>query len=229
MKNVFLLFGLLFGTCVLAQNKLSRKEKKNGWSLLFDGNSLNNWRSYKNLPHHWEVSNGTLHNKNNNPSMQVRSDLITEKKYSNFELSIDWKIPPGSNSGLMYRASEEFSQPYYTGPEYQMIDNEGYQGKLTELQKTAANYDMEANTTAPTKPIGQWNNTKILVQGNYVEHWLNGQKVLDYTIGSTKWNEQKEKSKWKTAAKYGSEPSGHIALQDHGHEIWFKNVKIKVL
>ncbi len=230
MKNIAVLLIVLSSfSNLFAQNKLTKKEQKQGWTLLFNGASLSNWRAYKNLNHNWEVKEGVLHNKNNDPNLKVRADLITEKKYKDFAFSCEWIISEGGNSGIIYRASEEFSQPYYTGPEYQVIDNEGYKGQLTELQKTAANYDMEANKNVKTNKVGSWNQTLIIVKGNIVQHWLNGKPVLKYEINSENWKAQYEKSKWKTAKNYGQEKEGHIALQDHGHEVWFKNIKIKEL
>jgi hypothetical protein len=224
MVLISLIFTPMFG-----QNKLTKQEEKNGWQLLFDGKSLENWRTYKNTQLNWEVVNGELHNKNHDASEAVRGDLITAKKYKDFVFTCDWKISEAGNSGIIYRASEEFKQPYFTGPEYQVADNEGYKGKMTPLQTTASNYDMEGNFLAKPNPAGQWNSTKILVNGNHVEHWLNDVLVIEYEFNSEKWLEQKEKSKWKTALKYGLEPEGHIALQDHGHEVWYKNLKIKEL
>lgn len=230
MKNFIIFsFALIYSQTVLAQNKLSKQEEKNGWQLLFDGSSLNNWRTYKNGKLNWEAANGELHNKNHDASEAARADLITQKKFKDFVFKCEWKISEGGNSGIIYRASEEFKQPYFTGPEYQVADNEGYKGKMTPLQTTASNYDMEANTLAKPLPVGQWNSTIILVNGNHVEHWLNGVKVLEYEINSEKWLAQKENSKWKTALKYGLEPEGHISLQDHGHEVWYRNLRIKEL
>ncbi len=223
-----LLISLIFASG-FSQNILSKNEVKNGWDLLFDGKSLDNWRTYKNTKLNWEAIDGSLHNKNHDASEAARGDLMTVKKYKDFVFSCEWKISPEGNSGIIYRCSEEFKQPYFTGPEYQVIDNEGYKGKLTESQKAGCNYDMEANTKVKPKPVGEWNSTTILVNGNHVEHWLNGVQVLQYEFNSEKWLAQKENSKWKTAPKYGLEQEGHIDLQDHGHEVWFRNLKIKEL
>ena len=230
MKKIFRILALFFIiNSALAQNKLTKNEAKNGWQLLFDGNSLENWRTYKNGKLNWEAINGELHNKNHDASEAARADLITAKKYKDFVFTCEWKISEAGNSGIIYRASEEFKQPYFTGPEYQLADNEGYKGKITPLQTTASNYDMEGNFLAKPNAVGQWNSTTILVNGNHVEHWLNGVLVVQYEFNSEKWLAQKEKSKWKTALKYGLEPEGHISLQDHGHEVWFRNLKIKEL
>jgi hypothetical protein len=158
-----------------------------------------------------------------------RADLRTTEQYQNFELVFDWKVAAEANSGVMFRVTEEFEQPYYSGPEYQLIDDTGYPGELTELQKTGSNYDMHAApATKPVKPAGEWNTTKIVVNVNHVEHWLNGAKVVEYELQSDDWKQRKDASKWKEAAGYGMAPTGYIDFQDHGNEVWFKNVKIKV-
>jgi Domain of Unknown Function (DUF1080) len=228
-KSILLLCIFFISASIFAQNKLTRKEKKAGWILLFDGKTLDNWRTFKNTKLNWVVENGELHNTNHDASEAMRGDLLTVKKYKDFEFTCDWKISVGGNSGIIYRCSEEFMQPYFTGPEYQVIDNDGYKGKLTEKQKAAADYDMIANTINKPKPVGVWNSTKIVVKGNHVEHWLNEMLVLQYEFNSPEWLTLKEKSKWKTALKYGQETEGHIDFQDHGHEVWFKNIKLKEL
>ena len=159
-----------------------------------------------------------------------RADILTTEKYGDFELVFDWKIAPGDNSGVIYRATEEFDQPYLSGPEYQVIDDKNYSSDLTATQTTASNYDMHA---APAdkkiNPPGEWNSGRIVARGNHIEHWLNGEKLIEYEIGSADWNRLKEGSKWKNAKGYGMADSGHIDLQDHGGEVWYRNIKIKPL
>jgi len=130
---------------------------------------------------------------------------------------------------VIFRSTEEFEQPYLSGPEYQIIDDKGYPGKLKDSQHTAANYDMHVATNATTKPVGEWNSSKIIVNGNHVEHWLNGTKVLEYELGSADWKKRKKDSKWNDAKGYGAAKKGHIDLQDHGSEVWFRNILIREL
>ncbi|MBN8578599.1 MAG: DUF1080 domain-containing protein [Cytophagales bacterium] len=215
-------------------NTLSATEIAEGWKLLFDGKSLNGWTLFKNRANNtWEVAENTLHCKALNETTgdgNERADLRTTEAFANFELVFDWKVAAEANSGVMYRVTEEFEQPYYSGPEYQLIDDVGYPGQLTELQKTGSNYDMHAApATKPVKPAGSWNTSKIIVNGNHVEHWLNGDKVVDYELQSEDWIAKREASKWKDAAGYGQASAGYIDLQDHGNEVWFKNIKIKTL
>ncbi|MEJ7740491.1 MAG: DUF1080 domain-containing protein [Chitinophagaceae bacterium] len=211
--------------------ELSDTERSNGWKLLFDGSSLNGWRTYQGKKSDsWSVNDGTLYCKGStSDKSDLRADLITTGQYENFELSIDWKISPQGNSGIIYLASEEFKASYLSGPEYQVIDDVGFPQKLEDWQRTGANYAMNPAPDAKTKPVGEWNNTRIVVNQGHVEHWLNGEKVVDYELWTDKWKQEKSTGKWKDAPGYGLTKKGHIALQDHGSEAWFRNIKIKEL
>jgi hypothetical protein len=146
-----------------------------------------------------------------------------------FELAFDWKISAQGNSGVIFRATEDYDKPYFTGPEYQVLDDGGYPGEVKEQNFTAANYDMQAPINKSMNPVGEWNSSKIVANGNHIEHWLNGAKVLEYEIGSDEWNKQRAASKWKDVEGYAVPTRGHIDLQDHGNEAWFRNIKIKEL
>ena len=210
---------------------LTDAQKAEGWKLLFDGQTTNGWKFYKDLPNTtWEVVDGTLHCKANVEGQEAkRSDLMTTETFENFDLMFDWKISPGGNSGVMFRVTEEFDRPYLTGPEYQVIDDKGYNGELKDSQLTGSNYDMHPAANAKPNPIGEWNQSRILVNGNHVEHWLNGTKVVEYELASADWKKRKAASKWKDAKKYGAEKKGAIDIQDHDHEVWYKNIMIKTL
>lgn len=212
-----------------ALNTLTAEQEADGWKLLFDGKTMEGWRAYKNAEVDcWDVQDNALHCKSPEAATK-RGDILTVGQYENYELVFEWKISPGGNSGVIYRASEEFDAPYYSGPEYQVIDNTGYEGGLTELQKAASNYDMHAAGDQAVKPAGEWNEGKIVVNGAHCEHWLNGVKVVDYEFGSDDWQKRKDASKWKDVAGYGKTSMGHIDLQDHGHEVWYRNIRIKAL
>jgi len=216
-----------------ADNQLTQQEKQEGWKLLFDGKTLHNWRTYKNISgSSWKANDGALCSEK--PSGNQNPDLITTDMYQNFQLSIDWKISPQGNSGIMYLVTEDHDQTYESGPEYQLIDNKGFTGQIEENQKAAANYAMQVPAVDATKPPGEWNHGVIIVNKGHVEHWLNGQKVVEYELGSDKWKQQKAAGKWKDEASYGAAKSGHIALQaSHSGVantgVCFKNIKIKVL
>lgn len=211
------------------QVTLTPEQLRQGWQLLFDGKSLEGWRTFKNQPNNsWEVVDGTLHCKPFDDADQ-RADLITMAQYKNFEMQFDWKIGYQGNSGVMFRVTEEFDQPYLTGPEYQLLDDVGYPGESKEVTMTGANYDMQAAENKKVNPQGEWNTSKLLVKDNHVEHWLNGVNVLSYELGSEAWKKQKANCKWNDVDSYGAATQGHIDLQDHSSEVWFKNIMIRVL
>lgn len=212
-------------------NQLTAEEKSNGWKLLFDGRSSRGWRSYQHKPSgSWLVKEGVLHCIGSQAGTNImRADLITGQQYENFDLTVDWKISPGGNSGILYMVSEEFSGAHLSGPEYQLIDDIGFPQKLENWQKTGANYAMNPAPEAAPKPVGVWNTTRIIVNKGHVEHWLNGKKIVAYQLWSDTWEKQKASGKWKDAPGYGLSKKGHIALQDHGSEAWFRNIKIKEL
>jgi hypothetical protein len=220
MKTRLLCLALIFALSGAAQNPVA----------VFDGKTLTGWRSYQHKPaDSWQASDGMLFNKGNKDPNVKHADLITEKEYENFELSLDWKIAAGSNSGILYMVTEEFAASYHSGPEYQLIDDTGYPGKLEDWQKTGANYAMDVPMMNATKPAGEWNRTVIKVNKGHVEHWLNGKKVVEYELWTDAWKQHKLSGKWKDTPGYGLAKKGHIALQDHGGEVWFKNITIREL
>lgn len=204
-------------------NTLSAQEMKDGWKLLFDGKSLDGWRVFKKEDAKgWTVKDGTLY-----LEKPGAGDLMTKEKYGNFEMTIDWKIETGNNSGLIYRVSEEGGTTYVSGPEMQ-IANHKADAKLGKNDGGSL-YDMYAPTSNPLKPADQWNTFKVVCNGKHIEQWVNGVKVVDCDIGSDDWNKRLEASKWKKEKLFATQPAGHIALQDHGSKLAFRNVKIKLL
>lgn len=212
-------------------NTLTQNQQAEGWKVLFDGKTMDGWHTFQNKENDsWEVIDGTLHCKPfKEDAENKRADLVTTGQYDNFEFSFDWKISPQGNSGVMFHVSEEQSEPYATGPEYQLLDDEGYPGDVKDVQLTGANYDMQAPSYKKLNPAGEWNSSKIVVNENKVEHWLNGDKVLTYEIGSAAWEKLKKESKWKDFPAYGTTTTGYLDLQDHGNEVWFRNLYIKTL
>lgn len=204
-------------------NTLSAQETKDGWKLLFDGKTLDGWRVFKKQDAKgWTVKDGTLY-----LEKPGAGDIMTKDKYGNFELTLDWKIETGNNSGLIYRVSEEGGTTYVSGPEMQ-IANHKADAKLGKNDGGSL-YDMYAPTANPLKPADQWNTFKVVCNGKHLEQWVNGVKVVDCDIGSDDWNKRLEASKWKKEKLFATQATGHIALQDHGSKLAFRNIKIKSL
>lgn len=212
-------------------NMLSKKEKSAGWQLLFDGKTMQGWRSYKNEKGSWKVAEGMLCSSS---ADEGNADLITTAVYTDFELVIDWKISAEGNSGILYLVTEEYNASFLSGPEYQLIDDEGFPEKIQDWQKTGANYAMDAPSVLAANTPGQWNTTKIVVNKGHVEHWLNNKKVVEYMLWSDEWKKKKVAGKWKDEAGYAASKTGHIALQSSHSKvetsgICFRNIKIKLL
>ncbi|MFZ1751751.1 MAG: DUF1080 domain-containing protein [Saprospiraceae bacterium] len=216
---------------LIDDNTLSEQEQNAGWKLLFDGKTLDGWRTYQSKPADaWGVKDGEIYCKGSeSDKSDLRADLVTIDQYENYELSVDWKISPQGNSGIMYHVNEEYNAAYLSGPEYQLIDDAGFPEPLKDWQKTASDYAMYPATSRPTKPIGEFNTSKIVVNGAHREYWLNGKKVLEFEAWSPDWEQRKANGKWKDEPGYGQSKKGHICLQDHGGGVWFKNIKLKIL
>lgn len=225
--NFFVLLVLCSFIFKPKDNTLTAAEKKAGWKLLFDGRSLSGWRTYKDRPGSWQVKDGELICPT---GAQQYADLITTDQYENFELTLDWKISKGANSGIMYHVLETHDVPYATGPEYQLVDDNGYEGKLEDWQKSGSDYAMHAPTKAAARPPGEYNHTKIIFNNGHVEHWLNGEKVANFDAWTPEWDKLRVASKWKDYPDYGKSKTGYIAFQgDHKGGVWFKNIKIRKL
>lgn len=210
-------------------NKLTQQEIEEGWELLFDGESMEKWRGYKNdkvqgwaLEEHGMKAMGLPHGQG--------GDIITKAKYADFELSLEWKIGQNSNSGIFFHVIEgdEYGAVYHTGPEYQLLDDVG-SPKSGPLHDSGANYDVHPPKYGQVKTLDEWNTAKIIVKGPHVEHYLNGRLVVEYDMWTDEWNEMKNNSKWKNAEGYAKYKEGHIALQDHGGTCNFRNIKIRKL
>ncbi len=234
-KTIFAIILIATGMALYSFNKqkdntLTEAEKKAGWKLLFDGKTLNGWRMYQNKAADcWGAKNGEIYCKGSETDKSdLRADLITKDQYENYELLVDWKIAPGGNSGIMYNVTEEAHAAYETGPEYQLIDDEGYSGgKLEDWQKSGADYAMYPPLAKAAKAPGEWNTTKIVVKGAHREYWLNGVKTAEFEAWTPDWNQRKANGKWKDTPGYGMAKKGYICLQDHGSGVWFKNIKMR--
>ena len=220
-------------SCSQKNNTLSQEEIDAGWALLFDGETMNGWRDYNGtgVTAPWVVEDGTL------SALGKGSDstgyIVTDKQYENFELKFDWKIAQGGNSGLLYHVLErpQYPTPYMTGPEYQVVDNEGFRNPLADWQMACADYAMHVADPAKTKlkPAGQWNTAKIVFDNGHVEHWVNGEKVVEFEAWTDDWFDRKNSGKWDDYHEYGLAHKGVFSLQDHGDRSWYRNIKIREL
>jgi 3-keto-disaccharide hydrolase len=226
---LLLLFSLsLPSSPVCAQenpNMLTAKEEQEGWRLLFDGSTTNGWRGFKQtgVPDGWKVIEGAI------TRVGEGEDLITNDEFANFELALQWKIAPGGNSGIMYRVTEDADATYETGPEMQVLDDAKHPDGKSRLTAAGSCFGIYPSPAGHLKPIGEWNSVRIVVNGNHVEHWLNGTKVVEYELGSADWEAKVKASKFAQWAGYGRAPSGHIAIQNHGDRVAYRGIKVKVL
>ena len=216
---------VLLATPLSAQehNRLNATERAAGWQLLFDGNSLTGWRGYnsESMPTGWSAENGML----------IRTgpggDIITEQQFADFELSLEWLVGPSGNSGVLFRAVEGQEEVYHSAPEMQILDDAGHADGRSPLTSAGSNYGLHGVPRGIVKSAGEWNTSRIVVVNNQVEHWLNGDKVVEYELGSADWAQRVANSKFAQWPAYGRASRGHIGIQDHGDRVSFRNLKIR--
>jgi hypothetical protein len=208
------------------QNQLTAQESAAGWRLLFNGRDAAGWRSYRGQaePGAWYVRDGAL------TKVQSTDDIITREQFGDFELALDWKLSPGGNAGIFYRATEEYDHPYWSGPEYQLLDDAKHPDGRNRLTSAGAAYALYPSPAGIVKPAGEWNSTRILVKGAHVEHWLNGTKLLEYELWSPDWEAKVKASKFGEWPNYGRAKRGYISIQgDHEGELQLRNIRIREL
>jgi hypothetical protein len=194
------------------------------WKVLFDGKSLDAWRGYKSetMPPGWKIENGTL------AKDAPVGDIMTKDQFGDFELVLDWKIGEAGNSGIFYRGTQEYDRVYWSAPEYQLLDDGKATDNKTRLTCAGAAYAIYPSPPGHLKPVGEWNATRIVVNGAHVEHWLNGVKLLEYELGSADWEARVKASKFKDYPNFGRAKRGHIAVQgDHAGALAFRNIRIR--
>ena len=223
---------ILSGSITLsAQNTLTSKEKKDGWKLLFDGKTTAGWRNFNStkVGPGWKVQNGELSLDKN--VKEGRGDILTDAEYENYEFSIDWKIDACGNSGIIFNVVEDpkYDATYVTGPEMQVLDNACHPDAKIIKHRAGDLYDLISCSKETVKPAGQWNTAIIRSDHGKMEFWLNGTKVVEFTMHDAKWDEMVAGSKFKTMPDFGKAVKGHIALQDHGDNVWYRNIKIREL
>lgn len=207
------------------QNQLSEAEKKDGWRLLFDGTTMKGWHNFKKKGpvEGWKVVDGAL------LRVGQGGDLVTDESFDNFEIKLDWRIATGGNSGVMFRVSEDEDYPWRTGAEMQVLDNAEHPDGRNPKTSAGSDYALIAPPKDVTKPIGLFNEARIVCNGPHVEYWLNGLKTAEYEINSPEWKALVEASKFKDMPRYAQNKTGVIALQDHGDRVWYRNIKIRPL
>jgi hypothetical protein len=207
---------------------LTPEETAAGWKLLFNGTDLSGWKGYKkDAPGAgWAVEDGTLA-----LTAGGAGDLMTVEEFGPFELSLEWKISPNGNSGIIYLIKEDpaAENTYNTGPEMQVLDDDGHPDGKIPSHRAGALYDFVVPPAGAVKPVGEWNEAVVRFTGSEIEHWLNGTLVSESSYGDDAWKAKVAATKFKQWPLFGTFSSGHIALQDHGDKVWYRNIKIRPL
>lgn len=196
------------------------------WRVLFDGSSLEHWRGFRmdSVPAGWQIVDGVL------TRVAEAGDLVTRDVFGNFELTLEWRVPPGGNSGVIYRVDEDVGNATYeTGPEMQVLDDAGHADGQSPLTSAGSLFGLYPVTADVVRPAGEWNEARLVVRGDHVEHWLNGTQVVEAEIGSDDWNERVAQTKFAAWPSFADADSGRIALQDHEARVEFRNIRIREL
>ena len=203
-------------------NELSEEETRDGWRLLFDGHSLDQWRSYREekVNSGWGIENGCL------TRLGWGGDLITREQFADFELKLEWRISEAGNSGIFIRGDESERTIHHTGFEMQVLDNAGHSDAEDPSHRAGAYYDMIVPDHDTSKPVGYWNRVHIIAVGPDVEFWLNGRQTASFSQGSPQWQALYEQSRFTSRTRYGTLLKGHIGLQDHLDKVWYSNIRI---
>ncbi len=238
--TIVALIAMISISTVYAQkpNQLTKKEKKEGWFLLFNGKNFNGWRQCNGIkmPANWVIEDDAMKvftGEGKNPGQGAGGDILFgDKKFDDFELSIDWKASNMANSGIFYYVREVPGKPiYYAAPEIQVLDNENATDNKIDSHLAGSLYDMIAADPSTVNPAGEWNTCVIKVKDGKASISMNGTEVVEYTHWTDEWDELVENSKFKKFEGFqeGIAKEGYIGLQDHGYTVWFRNIKIREL
>jgi len=202
-------------------------ESAEGFRPLFNGKTMAGWTAWPKglVPMGWSVDNGVIAY---TPGVEG-GDISTTEQFGDFDLRMDWKIEPGGNSGIFYRAAKGFGAVWHSAPEMQVLDNARHPDGRNPATSAGACYALYACSKVTVKPAGQWNEVRIVAKGKHIQHWMNGVKVVEYDINSKDWTDRYKKSKFAEFPKFGQSPKGFIVLQDHGNRVWYRNIRIKPL
>lgn len=220
-------------TCVLsdpavAEGQTKATEKEAGWIVLFDGTSTEHFRGYRqeSFPNRgWAVIDGTLRR----TAGQGGGDIITREQFGDFEFVCEWLVTPGANSGIIYRCTEDKRYTWETGLEMQILDDEAHRDGSSPKTRAGSLYDLVGPKKDMVKPAGEWNEARVVAQGTHIRHYLNGELIVDIDMNSDEYREAHAASKWPGMPDMGTRMKGHIALQDHGDEVWFRNIRVREL
>jgi hypothetical protein len=238
MRIVSSLLLLLLGVTACKQEKresgesmsqLPEKQTVQPWISL---TNASDWRGYNmdSLPSNWSVEDGLI--SCFGEAGDMGGDIISKQTYDNFELEFEWKISEGGNSGVFYHVVEDtiYHSPYQTGPEYQLLDDAGFKEPIQDWQMAGANYAMHVpNGKKRLNPAGEWNTGRIVFNRGKVEHWMNGEKILEFDKFTEDWQKRRDSGKWNDYPDYGKANEGYLALQDHGAGVWFRNIRVRRL
>jgi len=213
-----------------APNTLSPTEKKEGWKLLFDGTSTKGWHVYgRPAVAQWIVQDGAIAPDQTKP---VHGDLVTNEDYGDFDLKLEWKISPNGNSGVLFYVQEDtakYKEPYFTGPEMQVLDNDGNHDGKIHAHRAGDLYDLIASSSEPVKAVGEWNQIEIYSKGGTLKLFVNGVNVVSTTMWDDNWRQMIAHSKFKNMPAFGVAHTGKIDLQYHNFPVWYRNIRIKKL
>jgi len=236
MLHHTLLAGLLALPLIACQSKGEARPSPAAarpWVTLFDGGDLAaNFRGFRSekVPSSWVVKDGCLvHLKSAGDGRMVGGDLVTRESWCSFEFELEWKVTPGGNSGIFYRASEDTTNIWENAPEMQILDDAAHNDGKDRLTSAGADYALYPAPLGAAKPAGQWNHARIVADGNHVQYFLNGVKTADFIRLSDDWKDRVSRSKFAKMPRYATNTCGHIGLQDHGDEVWFRNIRVRSL
>jgi hypothetical protein len=229
-----LMIVLIIAAHAQTNNRLTDSEKQQGWKLLFDGKSPAGWHTYnqKTFGAGWKIVDGTLYRDASHQSGKgEEGDICTDEVFENFDLKLQWKISKNGNSGVIFLVHEspEYDAPFLTGPEMQVLDNEGHPDGKIHKHRAGDLYDLIASSSEPVHAVGEWNDAEIKLYHGALTLYLNGVQVVTTTLWTPEWNDLVRGSKFSKMPGFAKYKTGHIDLQDHGNDVWFRNIRIKTL